>query len=154
MLDHRGGAARSKATPLLLALLEHRNVDRPLARPVELAKEDPLPGPERELALPAQRHYDARPHQRRTNVGRSILFARLMVLPWPAVLDHALERRFVVARDRRIRVLVDRDSGRRVRHVHEDRGSVLAGHGLAYLARDVDELAPSLGAKPNLVHDL
>ena len=45
-----------------------------------------------------------------------------MMLPRPAVLDHALERRLEIARDGRVGVLVDRHACRRVRHVDEHRG--------------------------------
>src|SRR5207248_527303 len=101
-------------------LLQRCHVDAPLARPVELAEEDPLPGPERKPAA-VERNEDLRAHQRGADVRGRILLALLDVLPAPAVADDPLERSLEVARDSRVGVLVDRHPGGRVRHVDERR---------------------------------
>ena len=129
------------------------HVDGSLARAVELAEEDPLPRAERERPVLAQRDDDARPHERRADVRRRVLLARLDVLPRPAVLDHPLERRLEVARDRRVGVLVDRHARGRVRDVDEDCGaSLVADARPRTSARDVDDVAPPRRAQPDLVH--
>src|SRR4249919_435087 len=135
-----------------VALAQHRDEDRPLARTVELAEEDALPGPECESTVVAKRDDDAGAHQAGADVRRGVLLARLDVLPRPAVFDHTLERCLEVARDCRIRVLVDRDAGGGMWHVDEHGGAGLTCDGIAHPLRDVEELAPPLRPESNLVH--
>src|SRR5207248_6012328 len=133
-------------------LLQRCHVDAPLARPVELAEEDPLPGPERKPAA-VERNEDLRAHQRSADVRRRILLALLDVLPAPAVADDPLERGLEVARDSRVGVLVDRHPGGRVRHVDERRRrAVGVAERLLHLGRDVDELGLPLGLQADATH--
>ena len=100
---------------------KRRDEDLAVARPVELAEEDALPLPERELAV-ADRDEDLRARQRRADVRRRVRAVRILgVLPVPAVVDDLLERVLEVLGDERVGVLVDRDAGRRVRDVDERR---------------------------------
>src|SRR3954453_18033068 len=55
---------------------QRRHVDAALARPVELAEEDPLPRSEREASV-LQRDEHLRPHERRPDVGGRVLLALL-----------------------------------------------------------------------------
>src|SRR4029078_13406662 len=77
---------------------EHLDVDRPVTRPVELAEEDPLPGPERERAVVPQRDDDARTHQGRPNVCGSVLLPRFDVLPRPPLVDPSFDTTLARAR--------------------------------------------------------
>src|SRR5918996_2073008 len=132
--------------------MHNGDVDRPVARPVELAEEDALPRAQRERPVLAQRHDHARPHQRGANMPRRVLLVRLDVLPRPVVADDALERDLVIAGDRGIGVLVDGDACGRVRHVYDDRGPARALDRRAHVARDVHELASPLRPQPDLAH--
>src|SRR3954453_2126882 len=76
---------------------EHGDEDSAGPRAVELAQEDALPGPEREIPL-AQRDQQLRPHQRRADVRRRVLLSLLDVLPSPALGRDLLERHLEVAR--------------------------------------------------------
>src|SRR5947199_3022042 len=134
------------------ALAERRHVDRPRARAVELAEEDPLPGSEREPAV-VERNEDLRAHERRADVRGRVLLALLDVLPAPTVPDDPLQGRLEVAGDRGIRVLVDGDAGGRVRHVDEGGGRpVRFAERLLHLGRDLDELRLPLGLQADSAH--
>ena len=127
-----------------------RDVDGALTRAVELAEEDPLPGPEREAAV-ADRHEHVGAHERRADVRRGVLLALFDVLPGPVLGDDPLERGLEVARDGRVGVLVDRDARGGVRDVDEGRRrAVELAEGRLHLPRDVDELAPALGLHSQL----
>ena len=128
-------------------------IDLAVARPVELAEEDPLPAAERELAA-VERHEDLRVHQRRAHVRGGVgAVGVLGVLPVPAVVDHLLERVLEVLRDERVGVLVDRDARGRVRNVDEGRRSaVRAGERLLHEVGDVHELGLAVGLQADLAH--
>ena len=66
---------------------------------------------------------------------RPVLLALLDVLPAPALADDPLERQLEVASDERVDVLVDRQTGRRVRHVDEHSGALGARNRLAHRGR-------------------
>src|SRR2546421_1221825 len=135
------------------ALAQRSDVDLSVARAVEFAEEDPLPGAESELAV-VKRHEDLRAHQRCTDVRRRIRAVGIFdVTPFPAVVDDLLQRRLEILGDGRIGVLVDRDPGRRVRHVDEcGRRSVRRPEGFLHLAGDVHQLGAAVGLEPDLLH--
>jgi len=95
-----------------------------------------------------------RPHQRGADVRRRVLLALLDVLPAPTLGCHPLERHLEVARDHRVGVLVDRQAGRRVRDVDEDRGRTVrvADRG-SNLRGDLDELRVPVGGDLQLLHE-
>src|SRR5690242_4582377 len=132
---------------------ERGDDDLTLARPVELAEEDPLPAAERELPV-AERDEDLRARQRRAHVRRRVRTVGILhVLPVPAVVDDLLQRVLEILRDERVGVLVDRDAGRRVRDVDErGRGAVRLAERLLHLRRDVDELGLAFGLEVDLLH--
>ena len=87
-------------------------------------------------------------------MGRRVLLARLDVLPRPAVLHDPLERGLEIARDRRIRMLVDRHAGGRMRDVDGYGRAALAGNRVAHVVRDVEDVAAARGANPYLSHSI
>src|SRR6266516_888588 len=101
-------AAAASTTRLTHAKLAKRgDDDRAVARPVELAEEDPLPLTECELAV-AERDHDLRARQRRTYVRGCVRPVGILdVLPVPAVVDDLLQCGLEVLGDERVGVLVD-----------------------------------------------
>src|SRR6266487_6758027 len=147
-------AAAASTTRLTHAKLAKRgDDDLAVARPVELAEEDPLPLTECELAV-AERDHDLRARQRRTYVRGCVRPVGILdVLPVPAVVDDLLQRGLEVLCDERVGVLVDRHPGRRVRHVDErGGGAVRLAEGCLHLLGDVDELGLPLGLQSDLLH--
>src|SRR2546430_1480825 len=80
---------------------QRRHVDRALARPVDLAEEDPLVAAELELAL-RERDEHLGAHERRTHVRRRIWAVCVLVAPAPAVLDDLLHRGLDIASEIRV----------------------------------------------------
>ena len=113
------------------ALAQDADEDLAVARPVELAEEDPLPAAERELAV-ADRDEDLRAHERSAHVRGGVRPRVLGVLPVPPLVDDLLERVLEVLRDERVGVLVDRDARRRVRDVDERRRAPFASPSAAW----------------------
>ena len=84
---------------------------------------------------------------------RRVLLAVLDVLPAPVLAHDALHRGLEVARDRGIRMLVDRHARGRVRHEDESgRGAFDSVQRGLDLAGDLDELRLPLGADLDLAH--
>ena len=79
--------------------MERRHVHLALARPVELAEEDPLPGAERELPV-AQGHEHLRAHQRRPHVLVPLDDGKLALGRWQGIFfcefDGPRERKIYV----------------------------------------------------------
>ncbi len=146
--DPRGGCIR----PYHVA--KDRNVGGPHAMRNAIRDIDggAMDGFVREAAA-VEGHEDLRAHQRGADVGRRVLLALLDVLPVPVVPDHPLERGLEVAGDGGIGMLVDRDTGGRVRHEHERRGrAVRPVHGFLHFPGDVEELSSAFGPDANLLH--
>ena len=115
---------------------------------VELAEVDPLPGAERQAAVD-DRHHDGRAHEGGLEMGVGVS------LGMPVVArrrDQARKAGEDVPRDVGVRVLVDRQAGRGVRHVDvagavHDAGPPQFG---CHRARDLDELGPLAGRHVDL----
>src|SRR3954451_24121982 len=113
---------------VLTALAEDADIELAGARAVELAEEDALPGPQRELPVVPQRHEHLRPHQRCPRMRGSVLLTLLEVLPPPPFGNDLLERHLEVPGDERVGIRIDRQAGGRVRHVDEARSPRLSCH--------------------------
>ena len=126
--------------------------DGPLARPVELAEEDPLPACRARARRSSSGTSTCGPISEARMCDGRVRLALLDVLPAPVVADDLLERRLEVARHGRVGVLVDRHAGGRVRDVDERGGALGAAPStrVAHLRRDVDELGLPLGRDGDL----
>jgi hypothetical protein len=118
------------------------DVQLPLARAVELAKEDALPAAKRELAC-LHKNELAGTDKSRFHVRVGVAFG---VAIRTSCGDQPVERSFYVRSDIGISVLVDGNGGSGVRdkEVADSRGDTRARHNLLDCGCDVDELGAEL----------
>src|SRR5438105_6881343 len=139
----RHPAAGSGLSPARTAFADHLNLDRALARPVELAKVDRLPAAERQPAV-----LDRNAHGRADQTGERVAArVALGVAEARLVAEQVGIRLEKIANDIRVCILVDGDGGGRMRRIDN---ADTVGHrrrvddGLN-VRRDVDELTRLTG---------